>query len=171
MCIDLNFVRFGYSNNAFLQKGKVLLEKFTGTSFNDLIIQALDLRDKAIKLVCDNINDITVTSGFTGYTGLNLLIDLNLDRFLSIDSLINNRDRYIRKFIGFSSWEELLNFVKETYFKNQEVLNWEINFQHFFNFYKINPNKSSKMYFEKFPKVSENTIYRWIKKSKDILKK
>lgn len=164
LCIDLNFkMKFGYLDNAF-KKGKKLIKKHLDISIEDLIVLALGLRNKAIALVYEHIDGITTTPRRSGYKCIDLLVDLGLNKILSMNSLIHC-DRYLNRFIGFPSWQELLNFVKLNYFKDQ-TFDWEINFQYFFNFYKKNPNKTPKVYLEKFPKLDRSTIYRWIKKCK-----
>jgi hypothetical protein len=114
LCLDLNF------GNIFLltiknikSSPKKLIKEFMGKSFHELIVQALNLRDKAIHLVYDHIDEIATTSGVFGYNCINLLTDLGFDRFYTNNTLKTKHKQIINKFLGFSSFQGIIDVVIE----------------------------------------------------------
>ena len=111
-CLDLNFDSlFLLTHKTIRSSPKRLIEQFMGKSFHQLIVQALNLRNKAINLVHNHIDQITTTSGVSGYNYINLLTDLGLDRFYTNNTLKNKHKQIINKFLGFSSFQGIIDVI------------------------------------------------------------
>ena len=113
-CLDLDFDSlFLLTNKTIKRSPKKFIEEFLGKSFHQLIVQALNLRDKAIHLVYDHIDQITTTSGVFGYNYISLLTDLGFDRFYTNNTLKTKQKQIINKFLGFSSFQGIIDVVIE----------------------------------------------------------
>ena len=113
-CLDLNFdSMFLLTNKTIKSSPKKLIKEFIGKSFHELIVQALNLRDKAIHLVYDHIDEIATTSGVFGYNYISLLTDLGFDRFYTNNTLKTKHKQIINKFLGFSSFQGIIDVVIE----------------------------------------------------------
>jgi len=171
LCKDLKFDSdFGYSNKSLKAIGTKLIKLFIGVSYEELVLDALNLRDKAISLIKEHIHEISKSNRSPIYTIVDFFKDLGIYSILPTSRLDLHLDRYIRKFAGFPSWHNLLMFVKEEFYPNQ-TFDWEIDFNYFLEFYKKNHDKSTKFYmdfFLKFPSISERTMYRWLAKCKKL---
>jgi len=169
LCKDLKFDKdFGYSTKSLKAICTKLIKRHIGISFEELVLEALNLRDKAITLIKEHINEISKTNRSPIYTMVDFFKDLDIYSILPTTRLDIHLDRYIRKFVGFSSWQNLLTFVKKKFYPDQ-TFDWEIDLNYFLTFYNKNRNKPTKFYmdfFLKFPSISKRTIYRWLAKCK-----
>ncbi|MEE9379354.1 MAG: hypothetical protein V3V33_15120, partial [Candidatus Lokiarchaeia archaeon] len=170
LCKDLNFDKeFGYSDKSLSAMCTKLIKKHIGISFEELVLNALNLRDKSITLIKEHIHEISKKPNRSSiYTIVDFFKDLGIYSILPKSRLDLHSDGYIRRFIGFSSWQSLLTFVKNKFFKDQ-TFDWEIGFNYFLEFYKKNPNNSSEVYFKKFPNIPKRTISNWLTKCKNLL--
>jgi hypothetical protein len=112
-CFDLGFEHmFLLTPKTIKSSPNKLIKKFLGRSFNELVVQALGLRGKAISLVHDHLNEIATKSGVSGYHCVNLLEDLGFNNLYSKNTLKTKQERIIKRFIGFSSFHEIIYIVR-----------------------------------------------------------